>query len=318
LAGTLTIPQGDGPFPAVLLITGSGAQDRNETIMEHRPFLVIADYLTRRGTAVLRVDDRGVGGTTGSLSSSTTDDLAGDVLTGVEFLKNRPEIDAGRIGLIGHSEGGIIAPMVAAKSSDISFIVLLAGTGLTGEEILYQQSELIDRAAGATEEELKQSRQFSEKIYAILKQDKSDEELEVGIKKAFDELYADLSEEKQKEFDEIGDNLDANIKRLLSSWFRFFLTYDPQTDLKNVRCPVLALIGEKDLQVPPQENLAAMEEALKEAGNQDYTLKQMPGLNHLFQTSDSGAPGEYGKIEETIAPEVLDILGTWIKEHTEK
>lgn len=318
LAGTLTIPQGNGPYPAVLLITGSGAQDRNETIMEHRPFLVIADYLTRRGTAVLRVDDRGVGGTTGNLASSTTEDLAGDVLTGVEFLKNQPEIDGQRIGLIGHSEGGIIAPIVAAKTSDISFIVLLAGTGLTGEEILYKQSELIDRAMGATEEELKQSREFSEKIYTILKQDKSDEELEADIKKAFAELYTDLSEEKQKEFEKIGDNLDANIKRLLSSWFRFFLTYDPQTALKKVTCPVLALIGEKDLQVPPEENLAAMEEALKESGNQDYTLKQMTGLNHLFQTADSGAPGEYGNIEETIAPEVLEIVADWIKEHTKK
>jgi len=262
IAGTLTLPQGEGPFPAALLITGSGAQNRDEMIFNHKPFLVIADHLTRRGIAVLRVDDRGVGGTTGNLGESTTDDLAGDVLTGVSFLKDHEQIDPGRIGLIGHSEGGIIAPMAAARSEDVSFIVLLAGTGLTGEEILFMQSDLIARAEGASEEDIQKSLDQSKRIYSILKSGQDKQAMKEAIRRMFEEDMAKLSEEERKKEELSEEAIEAQLKQILSDWFLYFLTYDPRPVLHDVHCPVLALNGEKDLQVPPKENLAEIGKAL--------------------------------------------------------
>jgi len=318
LAGTLTLPQGEGPFPAALLITGSGAQDRDETIMGHKPFLVLADHLTRRGIAVLRVDDRGVGGTTGDLSESTTEDLAGDVLTGVSFLKDHQEIDPQRIGLIGHSEGGIIAPMAAARSEDVAFIVLMAGTGLTGEEILYMQSELIARAGGTSEEDIQKSLDEAKRIYSVLKSGQDKMAMEQALRRMYEEDMAKLSEEERKKEELSEEAIEAQFKQILSDWFLYFLTHDPRPVLKEVRCPVLALNGEKDLQVPPKENLAEIGKALKAAGNSDVTLKEMPGLNHLFQTAETGAVSEYGKIEESISPAVLQLIGDWILERVRK
>jgi pimeloyl-ACP methyl ester carboxylesterase len=318
LAGTLTLPQGEGPFPAALLITGSGAQDRDETIFNHKPFLVIADHLTRRGMAVLRVDDRGVGGTTGDLSESTTEDLAGDVLTGVSFLKDHQEIAPGRIGLIGHSEGGIIAPMAAARSEDVAFIVLMAGTGLTGEEILYMQSELIARAGGTSEEDIQKSLDEAKRIYSVLKSGQDKMAMEQALRRMYEEDMAKLSEEERKKEELSEEAIEAQLKQILSDWFLFFLTYDPRSVLQEVRCPVLALNGEKDLQVPPKENLAEIGKALTAAGNSDVTLKELPGLNHLFQTAETGAVSEYGKIEETISPAVLQLIGDWILERVRK
>ncbi len=318
LAGTLTLPQGEGPFPAALLITGSGAQDRDETIMGHKPFLVLADHLTRRGIAVLRMDDRGVGGTTGNLGESTTEDLAGDVLTGVSFLKDHQEIDPQRIGLIGHSEGGIIAPMAAARSEDVAFIVLMAGTGLTGEEILYMQSELIARAGGTSEEDIQKSLNEAKRIYSVLKSGQDKMAMEQALRRMYEEDMAKLSEEERKKEELSEEAIEAQFKQILSDWFLYFLTYDPRPVLQEVRCPVLALNGEKDLQVPPKENLAEIGKALKAAGNSDVTLKEMPGLNHLFQTAETGAVSGYGKIEETISPAVLQLIGDWILERVRK
>ncbi len=316
LSGTLTLPQGTGPFPAVLLITGSGAQDRDESIFEHKPFLVLADYLTRRGIAVLRCDDRGVGGTTGSLSDSTTADLAQDALAGVKFLSKRQEIDPLAIGLIGHSEGGIIAPLAASQSKDIAFIVLLAGTGLTGEEILYMQSELIMRAMGISEEKTRESLRDQERIYSVLKQDMDVEEMEQELRRLHEEDMAKLSEEERKEEGVTEAGLEAQLKQVLSPWFRYFLTYDPRPALQQVKCPVLALNGEKDLQVPPRQNLAEIAKALERGGNRDVTIQELPGLNHLFQTAKTGSTDEYGKIEETFAPSALEIIGNWIQDRT--
>jgi pimeloyl-ACP methyl ester carboxylesterase len=318
LAGTLTLPQGEGPFPAALLITGSGGQDRDETIMGHKPFLVIADHLTRRGMAVLRVDDRGVGGTTGDLGESTTEDLAGDVLTGVSFLKDHKDIAPGRIGLIGHSEGGIIAPMAAARSEDVAFIVLMAGTGLTGEEILYMQSELIARAGGTSEEDIQKSLDDAKRIYSVLKSGQDKMAMEQALRRMYEEDMAKLSEEERKKEELSEEAIEAQFKQILSDWFLYFLTYDPRPVLKDVSCPVLALNGEKDLQVPPKENLAEIGKALKAGGNRDVTLKELPGLNHLFQTAETGAVSEYGKIEETISPAVLQLIGDWILERVRK
>lgn len=314
ISGTITLPEGAGPFPAVLLITGSGAQDRDESIFEHKPFLVLADFLTRQGIAVLRCDDRGMGGTTGSLGDSTTADLAQDTLAGVTFLKERKEIDPLQIGLIGHSEGGIIAPLAASLSKDIAFIVLLAGTGLTGEEILYLQGELLSRAMGVSEEKIRESRIDQERIYAVLKQNMDVESMEKELRRMYEQAMTKLSEEERKEEEVPEAGLEAQLKQVLSPWFRYFLTYDPRPALQRVKCPVLALNGEKDLQVPPKENLAEIAKALKQGGNHDVTTQELPSLNHLFQTAETGATNEYGKIEETFAPSALKIIGDWIRE----
>ena len=316
LAGTLTLPSGDAPFPAVLLISGSGPQDRNETIYNHRPFLVLADYLTRQGIAVLRVDDRGVGKSTGDFSQATSVDFASDVLAGIEYLKTRKEINPEQIGLIGHSEGGIIAPMVAVKSPDVAFIILMAGTGLTGEEILYLQGALIYRAMGVSEEDIANNRQFNEKIFSVLKEEDDSENAEERLRQMFMEDWEKMSDEKKEQIGDPEVFLKAQLQGLLSPWLKFFLTYDPKPTLTKVKCPVLAINGEKDFQVPPKENLSAIEEALIAGGNKNFIVKELPGLNHLFQTAQTGLPAEYAKIEETISPEALKIIGEWILEQT--
>lgn len=318
LAGTLTLPQSEGPFPAVILITGSGQQNRNEEIAGHRPFLVLSDYLTRKGIAVLRVDDRGIGGSTGNVSQDTTVDFAGDVLTGVEYLKSRKEIDPSQIGLIGHSEGGLIAPMVAIKSPDIAFIVLMAAPGVTGEEILYMQSDRITRAEGASNETIVQNEALMRRIYSVVKEEKNNIAAEEELREILRTEIANTSEQKTESSGHSEAVIDAQVTALTSPWMRFFLTYDPRPTLMKVKCPVLAITGEKDLQVPPEENLRAIDDALKAGGNKDYVVKELPGLNHLFQTAKTGSPSEYAKIEETISPDALEIIGNWILEHTQE
>ena len=312
LAGTLTIPEGAGPFPAVLLITGSGAQDRDESLLGHKPFLVLADHLTRRGIAVLRVDDRGVGGSTGETMTSTSEDFAGDALAGVAYLKSRKEVDPGKIGLIGHSEGGIVAPMAAARSGDVAFLVLMAGTGMDGEQILERQRTLILKAAGAGDGEVERQNAIGRKMVAVVKAERDPEAAAAKLKALTREALDALPEGRREA---IGDAsaADPAVAMLNSPWFRFFLTYDPRPALAKVKCPVLAINGEKDLQVPPAANLAAIAEALKAGGNERVTVKELKGLNHLFQTSATGSPSEYARIEETIAPEALETISAWIK-----
>jgi len=315
LAGTLTFPFEKGHFPAVLLITGSGAQDRNETVLNHKPFLVWADYLTRLGIAVLRVDDRGVGGSTGDFLQATSEDFAGDVLAGIEYLKSRKEIDPGQIGLIGHSEGAIIAPMVAVQSPDVAFIVMMAGTGLTGEEILYLQSALILKVNGVSDELITKNRALQESIYKVLKKEKDNTVTVEGLHEIIENAKLQLSEEEREKI-LFGTFIETPIK--LIPWYRHFLTNDPKTALMKVECPVLAINGEKDLQALPKESLQSIEEALIAGENKDYTVKELPNLNHLFQTAQTGALSEYSQIEETIAPEALDLVGKWILDRTEE
>ncbi len=318
LAGTLTWPPSEGPFPAVLLITGSGPQDRNETLLGHKPFLVLADYLTRKGIAVLRVDDRGIRDKdlAATFFNSTGEDFAGDALAGVEYLQTRKEINPEQIGLIGHSEGGLVAPMAAVQSPDVAFIVMMAGPGLAGEELLYLQGAAIIRALGASDELLAWQRALAERQFALLKEEKDNAAAERGLRKLEKDAEAELSEEDRKLLDSLGSTQEADLKMMVSPWFRHFLTYDPKPTLMEVNCPVLAVIGELDLQVPPKENLPAIEEALEVGGNDHYTVKELPGLNHLFQTAQTGALSEYAKIEETISPTALKIIADWILEQT--
>lgn len=309
LAGTLTLPKSAKPVPAVVLISGSGPQDRDESLLGHRPFLVLSDYLTRRGIAVLRCDDRGVGGSTGDPSAATTDDFAGDALAAVAFLKSRPEIDGARIGLVGHSEGGMIAPLAAVRSADVKFIVLMAGTGVTGEQILYRQTELIAKAQGVDDATIAKTRAGQERIFKEVIKAPDLAKVEHVINEILTETTTDSPESIKKQ-------AEAQAKSVIGPWFRYFLIYDPTTALRQVRCPVLAINGQLDLQVDPKQNLPPIEAALKAAGNQDVTVRELPELNHLFQHSKTGSPAEYSRIEETFAPEALEIIGDWIVKRT--
>lgn len=316
LAGTLTLPSEKGLFPAVLLISGSGPQDRNEMVFGHQPFLVLADYLTRQGIAVLRVDDRGVGESTGDFSQATSKDFASDVLAGIEYLKSREEVNSRQIGLIGHSEGGLIAPMVAVQSPDVEFIVLMAGPGLPGEDILYMQNELISKAAGMSEEKIDRNRYYNERLYSLIKEEENKGLLIEKATSIFDEYFAELTQEEKNQIGNRDEYVDIQLQNMLSPWFKFFLTYDPRPTLSKVSCPVLAINGSKDLQVPPKENLEAIEEALIAGGNKNYLIKELSDLNHIFQTAETGSPDEYARIEETISPVTLELIGDWILEQT--
>ena len=313
LAGTLTIPDGAGPFPAVLLITGSGPQDRDETIFGHKPFLVIADHLTRAGIAVLRVDDRGVGKSTGNLQQSTLEDLTGDVLTGIGYLKSRKEIDPQRIGLIGHSEGALIAPLAVSRSSGVAFIVMLAGPAVKGEELLYAQAAAMDRAMGADETTIAMNREVQEKMFAILEKNGSHTAAaEKELHALIDRMKAGLPNAQKQALDRM---MNAQIHQVLTPAFRYYLNYDPVPALRKVKCPVLALNGSHDRQVPPEQNLPALAAALAAGGNRDYEITELPGLNHLFQTSKTGALSEYSQIEEAFSPQALDVMTDWIVRH---
>ena len=299
LGATLTIPPGKGPFPAVVLITGSGPQDRDESLMGHKPFLVLADYLTRKGIVVLRADDRGVGKSTGEFSGATTADFATDTQAGITYLKTRPEVNPKMIGLIGHSEGGIIAPMIAARNPDVAFIVMLAGSGVPGDEIIVTQAELLAEAAGQSHEEAIKAGEKQRRILEVVKGNIDDVILE---KHLHEELAGDMTDAQ----------IGAIVRQLNIRWLRYFLTYDPAQALRKVRCPVLVLNGEKDLQVPPKRNLPVIRKALEAGGNKNFMVEELPGLNHLFQTAKTGSPAEYAEIEETMSPALLEKVSSWI------
>lgn len=311
LAGTLTTPKSPGPHPAVILITGSGAQDRDETIFAHKPFWVIADHLTRRGIAVLRVDDRGVGGSSGPTDCDSCD-FAKDVEGGIAFLKTRKEIDAKKIGLCGHSEGGLIALMIAAESKDPAFIVLLAGSTIPGKEILYGQGAALLKAAGASDADQAAQRKIQEKLFAIVSSTKDNTAAKTAMKAAIEELSKSLSEEASKALKDNEAATAGQLSMLTSKWFRFFLNYDPRVAAEKITCPVFALNGSLDLQVLPKDNLPALKGALSKAGNRDFEVREYPKLNHLFQTCETGQVSEYGRIEETISPQVLEDISAWI------
>ena len=307
LAGTLTLPRGQGPFPAAILLSGSGPHDRDESLVGHRPFLVLADYLTRKGIAVLRFDKRGVGKSTGDYANATTEDFAGDAEAALAYLKTRKEIDGKKIGLIGHSEGGMIAPLVAAHSSDVAWVVLLAGPGLKGEDTLLLQSELILKTAGVSDDQIAKTREFNKQTYALVRQEKDPAILQAKLSGLVQSsgLSASLPPAA----------LQSQVRLMVSPWFRFFLDYDPLPALQKTMCPVLALNGEKDLQVSPKENLAKIQKALQDGGNKDFQTTELPGLNHLFQHCPTGSPTEYGGIQETMAPEALNAVSDWVLKH---
>jgi pimeloyl-ACP methyl ester carboxylesterase len=319
LAGTFTKPRGGGRHPAVVLISGSGPQDRDESLLGHKPFLVLADHLTRSGIAVVRYDDRGFGKSTGRFATATSVDFMGDALAAVAWLKSRPEVDPSAIGLVGHSEGGLIAPMAAVRSPDVRYIVMLAGPGVTGEEILYEQGRLIAKAAGTPDAVIAENVAMQRRLFQIVKEVPDTAQSRARIRSVMRAALDSLTETERAAMGVPGDVnvfVEGQTQQVTSPWFRAFLLYDPATSLERVSVPVLALNGELDLQVPPDQSLPAIEQALKRAGNTDVTLKRLPGLNHLFQHATTGAPSEYERIEETFSPEALDLISTWIRSRT--
>ena len=316
LSGTLTTPPGKGPFPAVLLISGSGPNSRDEQVLGHKPFLLLADTLTRRGIAVLRYDKRGVGKSTGSYRQATSKDFALDAAAGVAYLRTLSAINPKSIGLLGHSEGGIIAPMVAAAHpSQIAFVVLLAAPGITGEKILLAQGDLIAKADGANPQELAQSDTLQRRLFAILRQQSNPALGRQQAQAAVFNAYSGLSAADKAQIPDPAAYAKAQAAELFTPWMRFFLTYDPQEALQKTRCPVLAINGSKDLQVPPAEDLAEVAHALHAGGNSQVTIKELPNLNHLFQTCKTGSPTEYAQIQETMAPIALATIADWIAAH---
>lgn len=315
LSGTFTRPKGEESFPAVVLITGSGPQNRDEEVFGHKPFLVIADHLTRQGIAVLRYDDRGTAKSTGNFSKSTSADFATDVESAVEYLKTRTDTDPAKIGLLGHSEGGLIAPMVAADVRDIAFIVLLAGPGVPGYDILLAQTKLIGEANGmeaaALDSQLVGLKDALD--FVVANQDSQTLEADLAL---YVENQLKAHPETLPEGTEPQQFVKAFVSQMASPWMVSFLTYDPGTSLRKVRCPVLALNGEKDLQVPAKSNLEAIRTHLAEGGNLRVTTRELPGLNHLFQECETGSPSEYANITQTFSPDVLRVLTDWILEQT--
>jgi len=318
LAGTLTLPKKEGRFPVVILISGSGPQDRNEELLGHKPFLVISDYLTRKGIGVLRFDDRGIGKSTGNFSEATSADFATDVQSAISYVKSREEIDASKIGLIGHSEGGVIAPMVAVKSNDVSYIVLLAGTGIPGDKLLLLQQELIGRAMGMSETQLRKAKELSTEIFEMIVNSTASQHLKRDVTNYITEELNKLSNaEIPTGMSKDAASIKTQVDQLTSPWMVYFMKHNPAEVLESVKCPVLALNGEKDLQVPPKENLTSIQNALEKGGNSEITTIEFPNLNHLFQESMSGTPNEYGTIEQTFAPVALKAISDWILEQVE-
>ncbi|MCX6335444.1 MAG: alpha/beta hydrolase [Bacteroidia bacterium] len=311
LAGTLTIPKGNGPFPAVVLITGSGSQNRNEELLGHKPFLIIADYLTRNGIAVLRYDDRGVGQSKGSPLNATSADFATDAGAAFLYLTSRKEINPKSIGFAGHSEGGLIAPVVASGNSNIAFIISLAGPGVNGEEIMNTQNMDISLISGVKIKDIKEGIAINKKLFAVLKKETDNKIAQEKIV----EVYSKALTKKKtpsEDIDKAVKQLNASMNPVSYNWFRYFLTANPVDFWKKTRCPVLALNGEKDLQVSAKVNLPAIEKAVRSGGNQSVKTISLPDLNHLFQHCKTGLPKEYGEIEETFSPEVLKIMTDWI------
>lgn len=315
-AGTLTWPRGAGPFPVVLLI-GGGQRDRNATDFGHHPFLVLADYLTRQGIAVLRTDDRGVGGSTGD-GKATPEDVAGDVLAGVAFLHTRKEFNPKQLGVIARDAGCQTAAMAATSSTDISFLILLAGNGVPGDEVIMLKQDLAAKTAGAQQEQIDQQHELLKSAFTIVKTVKDTVEMEKQLHDLIAGVIAKLPEATRKAIGDPEPIIKAQTAAFLMPEVRFFVSYDPRPTLAKVTVPVLALHGEKDFELDAKQNLPVIEKALKDAGNKDVTALELPRLNHLFQSCKTGQPVEYNQLDETFSPTALQIIGNWIGEHTGK
>lgn len=304
LAGTYTVPAGNGPFPAVALLTGSGPEDRNETLFGHQPFAVLADYLTRRGVAVLRFDDRGVGQSGGTLAGTTSADYAADAQAALAWLRTRPEVKKNRVGLVGHSEGGTAAIRAAGQPQGPALLVLLAAPGIAGDELIVQQVLGLARLRQADSVQLRSIEKAQRQVLAVVEQTADNAQAANTLRPLLN--YGGSIDPAAPAW------VEAQIKQLTASGYRALLADRPTTTLPQVHCPVLALGGSKDVQVPAAANLTAIRQGLQAGGNRNVTAIELPGLNHLFQTAPTGSPTEYGTIEETFAPAALQAIGDWL------
>ena len=301
LAGTLTIPEGEGPFPAMVLVSGSGQQNRDEELMNHRPFWVIADYCARHGIAVLRYDDRGIGGSTGEVENATSMDFSYDAEAAFDYLRNRKEINAAKVGILGHSEGGVINFMVSARRPEVAFLVSLAGPSVNGIEMLKEQQAAILRASGMTEEMVQFNGNANAQMFNIIETSNDREEADTLLRQLL----------KGWGYNE--ELTEQTVGQMASPWMYYFLRYDPTDAIVKTNCPALLLNGSKDLQVIASQNLPGYEKIIAEHGKANLTMRELPDLNHLFQHCETGSPNEYFEIEETISPEVLETIVGFVK-----
>lgn len=301
LAGTLTIPEGEGPFPAMVLVSGSGQQNRDEELMNHRPFWVIADYCARHGIAVLRYDDRGVGGSDGEVKNATSMDFSYDAEAAFDYLRNRKEINAKKVGILGHSEGGVINFMVSSRRPEVGFLVSLAGPSVNGIEVLKEQQAAILRASGMSEEMVQFNGNANAQMFDIIETSNDREEADTLLRQLL----------KGWGYNE--ELTEQTVGQMASPWMYYFLRYDPTDAIVKTNCPALLLNGTKDLQVIASQNLPGYEKIIAEHGKTNLTLRELPGLNHLFQHCETGSPNEYFEIEETISPEVLEMIVGFVK-----
>ena len=301
LAGTLTIPEGEGPFPAMVLVSGSGQQNRDEELMNHRPFWVIADYMARCGIAVLRYDDRGMGGSGGDVYNSTSIDFSYDAEAAFDFLRNQKLIDASKVGILGHSEGGIINFMVAERRPEVAFLVSLAGPAVNGIEMLKEQQKAILRASGMTEEAIQFSSNANAQLFDIVEASSNREEAD------------SLMRQLVQGWGYNEELTEQTVSEMTMPWMYYFLKYDPTEAIAQTQCPALLLNGSKDLQVIASQNLPAYEKIIAEHDKTNLTLREVPDLNHLFQHCETGSPNEYFTIDETISPEVLEMIVEFVK-----
>ena len=317
LAGTLSVPPSGGPFPAAILLTGSGPQNRDEEIFGFTPFKILADHLTRNGFAVLRCDDRGVGGSTGDMKTSTTADFSRDALAMLRFLQTRREIKGSQIGMIGHSEGAEVAAMTAAASKDVAFVVFLAGPAIPGDSTILSQIEGLGRLTGESDENIKHGLEMERRVFTTVKAQKGWDELRsmliVEMRRSLDRLQSEQKAGIQNPDSMIAARVELQMSALRTPWFAFFISHDPASDLEKIRCPVLALFGELDTQVPPALNVQPMSLALSKSGNKDMQVVTIAGVNHLFQKAVTGSPAEYAGLEKRFADGVLDQLTAWLR-----
>lgn len=319
LEGTLTLPLSQGPFPAVVLIAGSAPYDRNATQNGHKPFMILADHLTRKGIAVLRFDKRGVNQSTGTYETADGKDFADDVLAGVNYLKIRPEINHLRIGLVGHSEGAVLAPMVAVKAKDLAFLVLMAGATVNGKKIMLEQHSIARHTEGVPEDIIAEESALLNEIYELVKNEAQ------AAKQIHDALIKHLERRREVQVKptfsvagiEVNEaSLDKIITRINTPWFRYFFINEPTTYLKQIKMPICALYFELDSQVSPKQNMPLLIETLDKIGHLNYSVKEIPKHNHMLQSCKTGTFAEYIQNPETISPWILNIVTDWILDQT--
>ncbi|WP_312186824.1 alpha/beta fold hydrolase [Sphingobacterium sp.] len=305
LTGTLTYPKNGGAFPAVVLVNGSGQQNRDSEVFGHRPFKVLADHLSKNGFAVLRYDDRGIGGSKGEVNLATTTDFASDANAAVDFLRQRKIVQSNKIGIIGHSEGALIAAMVAAENSNVNYIALLSGPVIKGDSLLILQSYALGKAGGLSVSQLDINKSNNRKLYNILLQDEPTQTLAASLEK---ELV------RQNSGNALTSDMKIKLSPMMSPWFRSFLRIDPGYYLKQVKVPIFASFGGKDVQVPANENIYALQRLHLQTT--DVTIKEYPNLNHLFQQAETGKIEEYFENSESFNEQLMDDLTKWLRQKT--